>query len=178
MTTASTVVAHPCATVATQLAVVPSWAPALADVAWALPVGFERYRFGLQHGGDVEEVLVAVRWDARSQRLTWRSFDGPTWTGQLKLHDLDGLRTRVNLDVVALPRTGLEAVTELFGVGGRDLTGELVAMLDAALSPVPTPALSEAPAAAATPAVPAVVPIGRTVVPQPRQAPVDLVPQF
>ena len=106
MTTASTVVAHPCATVATQLAFVTSWAPALADVAWALPVGFERYRFGLQHGADVEEVLVAVRWDARSQRLTWRSFDGPTWTGQLKLHDLDGLRTRCTSTSSRCPAPG------------------------------------------------------------------------
>lgn len=189
-TSASTVVPHHCATVAARLAAVPSWAPALADVAWAVPVGFERYRFGLRHGRGVEEVLVAMRWDARNQRLTWRSFDGPTWTGQLKLYDVDGIRTRVQLDVLALPRTGFEAVTEMCGAGARNLLTELAALVEAALvdaalvdaalaSTEVVPSVLASRARSESPPAPVIgaVPIGRTVLPQARRARGELLPQ-
>ena len=127
---ASLVVNRPVSVIEAHFWPVTNWASCLADVASARRVAHERYLMELRSGRRTEEVMVAVRWNARHRRFAWKALEGPTWSGELTLTPVNGRRTRLSLSIVTVPRTLAASFGELFGGGGRDLSGDLFRLQD------------------------------------------------
>ncbi len=104
---------------------VSNWVSCLSGVVSARRHSHERYAVELRAGRLFHEVLVAVRWNARHHRFAWKSLEGPTWAGELRLSAVNGRRTRLELETVAVPRTFLGGLAELVGAGRRDLAPDL-----------------------------------------------------
>lgn len=127
---ASVVVGRPLSMIESQFWSVTNWAACLSDVASIRRSGHERYAVELRAGRRLEEVLVAVRWNARHHRFAWKALEGPLWSGELKLAPLNGRRTRLQLEVVALPRTFLGGLGELVGITRQDVSSDLARIHD------------------------------------------------
>jgi hypothetical protein len=127
---ASVVVSRALPDVEAHLWTVTNWVSCLTDVVSARRHSHERYAVELRAGRRIEEVLVAVRWNARHHRFSWKGLDGPTWAGELRLSPVNGRRTRIDLDVVSVPRTFLSGIADLIGGGRRDLTADVLELHD------------------------------------------------
>jgi hypothetical protein len=136
--TAAVIVPYPVSVVESNLWDVTTWSNFLADVEEVRRAAHERYVFTLRAGRHRDDVLVAVRWRARDHRFTWKSFEGPTWSGEVRLTPLNGRRTRINLEVIAHPRTFGGQLAEMIGVGRRDPAADLL-LLQERLSHLPRP---------------------------------------
>ena len=128
------VVNRPLSVIESQLWTVTNWASCLQDVVSVRRASHERYTMELMAGRGIDEVLVAVRWNARHHRFAWKALDGPSWTGQLQLHPVNGRRTRVTLEVLTVPRTFLGSVADLVGARRRDVTQDLQGIQDLIMS--------------------------------------------
>jgi hypothetical protein len=135
---AMAVVGLPLSVVETQLWDVTQWPGFLAGLAGARRTSHERYIFTLRQGRREQEVLVAVRWQARDHRFTWRALEGPPWDGSLRLVAINGRRTRIFLQRRAYPRSFVASLAELIGAGVADPALDLQHLQDRlAVLPVP-----------------------------------------
>jgi hypothetical protein len=136
---AMAVVGLPLSVVETQLWDVTQWPTFLAGLTAATRSSHERYVFALRQGRREVDVPVAVRWQARDHRFTWRALEGPPWDGSLRLVAVNGRRTRVFLQRRAYPRSFLASLAELVGAGVVDPAADLQRLQDRlAVLPVPT----------------------------------------
>lgn len=127
---ASVVVGRPLSMIESQFWPVTNWASCLSDVASIRRSGHERYAVELRTGRRLEEVLVAVRWNARHHRFTWKALEGPQWTGELRMAPVNGRRTRLHLELSTMPRTLLGGFAELLGLTRPDLSADLARIHD------------------------------------------------
>jgi len=118
---AMAVVGLPLSVVETQLWDVTQWPTFLAGLVAVRRSSHERYVFTVRQGRRDGEVLVAVRWQARDHRFTWRALEGPPWDGLLRLVPINGRRTRVFLQRRAHPRSFVASLVRQGAIayGGR-----------------------------------------------------------
>lgn len=131
---ATTTVTAPVAEVERFLTDVEQWPRFLVGLDAATRVSHERWVFCVHDGNDRREATVAVRRDAAGHRFTWRSLDGPVYSGCLALTPVDGRHTRVHLELRWHPGTFLAALAEMVLPRGdraardlRELEGALAA---------------------------------------------------
>ncbi|MBI4942677.1 MAG: hypothetical protein HY830_18205 [Actinobacteria bacterium] len=136
---AMAVVGLPLSVVETQLWDITQWPTFLAGLQTATRSSHERYVFTVRQGRKDYDVLVAVRWQARDHRFTWRSLEGPPWDGTLRLAPVNGRRTRVFLQRKAYPRSFFASMAELLGAGVADPSLDLQRLQDR-LAVLPAPA--------------------------------------
>ncbi|MFN0284925.1 MAG: hypothetical protein ACKVZ6_23470 [Kineosporiaceae bacterium] len=136
---AMAVVGLPLSVVETQLWDVAQWPTFLAGLVAVRRSSHERYVFTVRQGRRDSEVLVAVRWQARDHRFTWRALEGPPWDGSLRLVPINGRRTRVFLQRRAHPRSFVASLVELLGGGHADSALDLQRLQDR-LAVLPAPA--------------------------------------
>jgi hypothetical protein len=109
------VVGLPLSVVETQLWDVDQWPTFLTGLVAVRRTSHERYVFTVRQGRRESDLLVAVRWQARDHRFTWRALEGPPWDGSLRLVAVNGRRTRVFLQRRAYPRSFAASVVEFLG---------------------------------------------------------------
>lgn len=135
---AMAVVGLPLSVVETQLWDVTQWSTFLSGLAAVRRSSHERYVFTVRQGRREQDVLVAVRWQARDHRFTWRSLEGVPWDGTIRLAPINGRRTRLHLARRAYPRSFAASIVELFGGGVPDPSADLQRLQDRlAVLPVP-----------------------------------------
>lgn len=138
-TEAMAVVGLPLSVVETQLWDVTQWPTFLAGLAAVRRSSHERYVFSVAQARKEHDVLVAVRWQARDHRFTWRSLEGPPWDGMIRLVPVNGRRTRVFLQRRSYPRSLFASFAELLGAGAPDPQSDLQRLQDR-LAVLPAPA--------------------------------------
>lgn len=136
---AMAVVGLPLSVVETQLWDVTQWSTFLAGLEQVTRSSHERYIFSVRQGRKEADVLVAVRWQARDHRFTWRALEGPPWDGSLRLSPVNGRRTRIHLARRTYPRTVWASFAELLGAGPPDPGADLQRLQDK-LAVLPAPA--------------------------------------
>lgn len=136
---AMAVVGLPLSVVETQLWDVTQWPTFLAGLEGVTRSSHERYVFTVRQGRRDTDVLVAVRWQARDHRFTWRALEGPPWDGALRLTPVNGRRTRIHLARRTYPRSLLASFAELLGAGVPDPGLDLQRLQDR-LAVLPAPA--------------------------------------
>jgi hypothetical protein len=136
---AMAVVGLPLSVVETQLWDVTQWSTFLAGLQTVTRSSHERYVFTVRQGRKESDVLVAVRWQARDHRFTWRALEGPPWDGTLRLTPVNGRRTRIHLARRIYPRTIWASFAELLGAGVPDPGTDLQRLQDK-LAVLPAPA--------------------------------------
>jgi uncharacterized membrane protein len=112
---ATTTVAAPLAEVQARLADVTSWPSFVYGLEAVEPDGFERYRFTLADGKRRRTVPVCVQAHPSEHRMTWRQLEGPRYTGDLRLREVDGGHTTVELTMTADPVSMSEGFREMLG---------------------------------------------------------------
>jgi uncharacterized membrane protein len=83
---------------------VEDWSQFLAGLDRVERTGYGRYRFHVRQGSSTFDVPVAVTRDAKAHRISWRSLEGPTLSGEFRLAPVDEHHTRAHLVVVSEPR--------------------------------------------------------------------------
>jgi uncharacterized membrane protein len=112
---ATTTVAAPLTEVQARLADVSSWPAFLYGLESVEPTGHERYRFTLVNGKRRRTVLVCVQTHPAEHRVSWRQLEGPRYIGELRLREVDGGHTAVELTMTADPVSMAEGFRELLG---------------------------------------------------------------
>jgi uncharacterized membrane protein len=130
---ASTIIDAPLADVERRIADVESWSGFLGGVETIERLGHERYRFRMADGRDRRESVVCVRHWPVDHRFSWRSLQGPTFTGALELRSVDERRTDVRLTLTAHPGSFLSGLTEMM-VPRRGRAADDLRNLEARLS--------------------------------------------
>lgn len=136
---AMAVVGLPLSVVETQLWDVTQWPTFLSGLAAVRRSSHERYVFAVAQGRREHEVLVAVRWQARDHRFTWRALEGAPWDGTIRLVPVNGRRTRLYLQRRAYPRSLMASFAELLLGGTPDASTDLQRLQDR-LAVLPAPA--------------------------------------
>jgi hypothetical protein len=135
---ASTVINLPLSVVESNIWDPNSW-PSFMD--WLVGVerkAKERYVFAIREGVRVFEVPVSVRWHLREHTVTWCELTGRAHRGEIRLTSLNGRRTKVTIEMSALPRTVAGILTEKL-CGHRRQTDVYLLRLAARLASLPQP---------------------------------------
>jgi|SRR4051794_4850941 hypothetical protein len=110
---ASAVVTVPLESLQQALRNVEEWTSFIVGVTKITKRAHERYVFELGDGARTREVPTVVRHNHRDHCFTWHAVSGPRFEGSLKLAAVDGLRTRVTLDLTAHPDGFMACVTDM-----------------------------------------------------------------
>ena len=110
---ATTTVALPVARVERFVADVEQWPRFVEGLDSVRRTAHERYVFCVHDGRDRRESVVVVRRDAAHHTVTWRSLEGPEFSGCIALAAVDDGHTRVRLELRRHPGTFLAGLAEM-----------------------------------------------------------------
>jgi uncharacterized membrane protein len=110
---ASAVVTVPLESLQQALRNVEDWTSFIDGVTKITKRAHERYVFELGDGSGTREVPAVVRHNHRDHSFSWHAVNGPRFEGCLRLHALDGMRTRVTLDLTAHPDGFMACLTDM-----------------------------------------------------------------
>jgi len=127
---ASITVAVPLAEVEARLADVETWPQFLAGVVQVRQTGYQRYRLAIRNDTRQRVVDVVIAAHPHEHRFTWQALSGPRYQGELRLHEVDPLQTRVDVSATADPAGFLSGMAEMLGSSGTATLVDLYQLID------------------------------------------------
>jgi len=110
---ATSVIPAPMGELERRLSDVGSWPGFLIGLEDVRTLGHERYLFGLVEGRRRREAVMCVRHAHAWHRFSWKSLEGPLYTGRLQLDPVDPRHCAVRLALASHPGTLAGGLAEM-----------------------------------------------------------------